>query len=293
MRTVLTTGLACFRFQGINSVVEESTKALEEEWADKAEADRTQEEEEMATMEHNKRQTDDVIIKTNPAPAATAATDEPVAATPKQNSTLNQEQVQMQKLEELRQRVASNPMQLHLYRAMRFYSQLTPADKLKERRYAGLGLGKTTQHGRSDRNPGGIHSHQHQHQHQSLDPHPARQRHDSQHQQQQATMDWQTAAKVREQCPRCGPNGIDGVPCVCRHALLGARAHSLPPPLTLMSLLPKLPHKRLMVLPALKPDGDETHRTTKVVSHDDPRLSGNRAHSLAAFSIDCESSTSK
>ena len=41
---------------------------------------------------------------------------------------------------------ASSAMQLQLYAALRSYSQLTPSEKMKSLRYAGLGLGKAEEH---------------------------------------------------------------------------------------------------------------------------------------------------
>lgn len=269
-------------------MVEESTKALEEEWADKAEAASTQEAEEkkaktehdrstesaragaggatqmLLSETHKKRRTD---TKTKDCVAPTAAVRsvppdaQPLAtAISKQESKLSQKQVQT--LEEGGKQIACNPLQLQLYRAMRSYSQLTPADKLKERRYAGLGLGKTTQYGKG----------KHSVAHVGNGGTPSATLSSERRQQQQQSRD--RAAKIQEQCPRCSSSGIEGLPCVCRHALLGANAHSLPPAKSLLSLLPKLPHKRLLVLPRLEPGGEEKERT-KGASHNDPRLSGN------------------
>lgn len=269
-------------------MVEESTKALEEEWADKAEAASTQEEEEEKAKTEHSRSTESARpggggttrmqlsqthknrqtgIKTKNCVAATVGAESaptvaqpPSGAIPKQNSKVNQRQEQDKRL-------ASNPLQLQLYRAMRSYSQMPPADKLKERRYAGLGLGRTSLHGKG---------------YFSVGYGGKRDKPSALSLQQQQLQAQDRAAKVREQCPCCGPSGIEGLPCVCHHALLGSHAESLPPAKSLLSLLSKLPHKRLLVLPALKPDGEETEHI-KAVSHDDPRLSGDCLPSFASL----------
>ena len=231
--------------------MEESTKQLEEEWADRAEAESQAEEERekeakrlaKEQLERDREDAADNSMKLEPTVVDGAGGEKiPVGDGEDEDEVQAAARVAMPPPQALG---ASSAMQLQLYSALRSYSQLTPAEKMKSRRYAGLGLGQTEEHALAPQNP-------------------------------HAPIDWQTAAKVREQCPRCSPTGIEGLPCVCRQGVLTAHQQKKLPAPSLAPLFGKLPHKRLLAAPAPAEvaGGLPPPPMPEPVPHDDPRLAG-------------------